>query len=68
MWNVVREVTNPKKNNEWTLNTDAGPTNDEQKIANTFNTNMHLMHLIQANLTFLNSESISHVSFIKVCT
>ena len=37
MWNVVREVTNPKKNFEWTLNTDTGPTNDEKIIANTFN-------------------------------
>ena len=27
LWNVVREVTNPKKNNEWTLNTEKGPSN-----------------------------------------
>ena len=37
MWNVVREVTNPRKNTDWSLNTDSGPTNDEQIIANSFN-------------------------------
>ena len=37
MWNVVREVTNPKKNSAWTINTESGPTNDEKIIADTFN-------------------------------
>ena len=40
LWNVVREVTNPKKSNEWTLNTETGPTSDEATIANT----LHASH------------------------
>ena len=37
MWNIVKEVTNPKKNSEWTINTESGPSNDEKIIADTFN-------------------------------
>ena len=37
MWNVAREVTNPKKISEWTIITESGPTNNEKMIADTFN-------------------------------
>ena len=38
IWKVVKEVTNPQKDNNWSLHLEDGSvSNDESKIANTFN-------------------------------
>ena len=37
MWNIVKDVTNPRKEKEWILNSDSGQTTNEQEISDTFN-------------------------------
>ena len=37
MWNVVNSVNNPKRNDDWCIQTEKGETNDKQIIADTFN-------------------------------
>ena len=37
IWNIVNEVSKPRRDSEWKIQTDSGITTDEKKIANTLN-------------------------------
>ena len=37
IWNIVNDVTNPRKEVKWKLKTESGTETDQQKIADTFN-------------------------------
>ena len=36
VWKVAREITNPRKSNDWSLKTDEGIIYEPEKIANTY--------------------------------
>ena len=38
IWNIVNEVSNPRRDSEWKIKTDTNITSDEQEIADIFNT------------------------------
>ena len=38
IWNIVNEVSNPRRDSEWKIKTDTNITSDEPEIADIFNT------------------------------
>ena len=55
IWNIVNDITNPRKETNWKLNENDGPIDNEQEIAKIFN-----------NYFVEKIENYNHV-FVTIC-